>query len=542
MRRLLALLTALLLLFLFSCPVCADANYAFSLSSDVEYMVFSLSYTGSISSLSITSPDGVTYDQSCGAAYQASEGCIKIGVRYAKSGKWNIYIVGSPNDGFQIVISNDQSFGNFAGDAPSGTDPVPTPTPTPVPTKSPTPTPVPTAAPTPTPTTAPTPSPVPSPTPKAAVTPTPLPAAPTRVPASSSESSAVASITPVPLSEDVVAAFVITPSISLAPTPMVTPKPTKAPTITVTGSASEPSGGINNDRTSYDLSEVFTTPTILLFCLLSLLIIISIFLFIRRKYILLWFRHIFAVRKIARETKRKYREELTKKSIEKRQEQLKAREELIKAQMERVEQDKIKRKQQQEADIALHQAVLISREKEREQKEQERLERKAEQANKQAAAKLSVKAKQIEEKSAKQIARDAKKLGALKRTPVAKPSQIRMKKLPFSIPFLIRKKQPRESRFFLFQPPNDHCSFDDYLCNYSEPLHWSWNEDLVLHKIKNDTNLRLSVGDVIVLSRNDDNSAYCVVPTGGLIPCPEFGTHRIAQLFDKEDPSHGFNR
>ena len=210
--------------------------------------------------------------------------------------------------------------------------------------------------------------------------------------------------------------------------------------------------------------------------------------------------------------------------------------------MERIEQDKIERKTQQEADIALRQANLLSHEKEQEKKAQEKLALSIEQAKDREAARISVKAKQIEEKSAKQIARDTKKIEALKRTPIAKPSPIRMSKIAFSLPFLKRKKHPRESRFFLFQPPNDHCSFDDYLCTFSEPLHWSWNEDLVLHKIKSDPNLRLSAGDVIVLSRNEDISAYRVVPTGGLIPCPEFGTHRIAQLLDEEDPSHGFNR
>jgi hypothetical protein len=310
----------------------------------------------------------------------------------------------------------------------------------------------------------------------------------------------------------------------------------------VTGSVTEETGGTNNDRKSYDISAVLTTQTILLSCAICLLMIISIFLFLRRKYILLRFRHLFAVRKIARETKRKYREELNRKSLEKQKEQLLVREELIKAQMERNAQDRLEKKKQQETELALHQAALISREKEREQQEQERLELKAEKANKREAARLAERTKHIEERAEKQIARDAKKMEALKKAPVASTSVVRTNKTSRFLPFLKSKKQPRESRFFLYQPTNDQSNYADYKCNFSEPLHWSWNEDLVLHKIKSDTSLRVSAGDIIVLSRNDDVSAYRVVPTGGLTPCPEFGTHHSTQLLDEEDPSHGFNR
>jgi hypothetical protein len=205
---------------------------------------------------------------------------------------------------------------------------------------------------------------------------------------------------------------------------------------------------MQKDYAAYDFSAVFTTQTILCLCLFGLLIIILILLFIRRKFILLRFRHIFAVRKIARETKKKYRDELAKKSLERRQEQLKAREELIEAQMERNAQDRLEKKKQQETELALHQAALISREKEREQQEQERLELKAEKANKREAARLAERTKHIEERAEKQIARDAKKMEALKKAPVASTSVVRTNKTSRFLPFLKSKKQPRESRFF----------------------------------------------------------------------------------------------
>jgi len=148
----LILITTLLL-----CPfsvLLADAAYQISISSDTEYAVFTLSYTGSVTGLQITSPNGVNYDQSStGTAYKISTGKIQIGVRLAESGKWKIFLSGSPDNGFQIMVTSDANYGDFAGATPSVTPTLqPTPTPPPIPTISPTPVPTSTPIPTPTPT------------------------------------------------------------------------------------------------------------------------------------------------------------------------------------------------------------------------------------------------------------------------------------------------------------------------------------------------------------------------------------------------------
>ena len=155
------ILIGLLFVLLFvSLPVCADAAWQVKIATAREYAVFTLTYTGSVTGFSLVSPSGVTYDQStAGAAYQVSEGCIRIGVRYAEVGTWKLFISGSPDDGFQLAIANNESYGDFAGSAPAETQPsAPTPTPSPTPMPTPTPTPLPTQAPKPT--AAPTPTPV----------------------------------------------------------------------------------------------------------------------------------------------------------------------------------------------------------------------------------------------------------------------------------------------------------------------------------------------------------------------------------------------
>ena len=145
----LMLITTLLL-----CPFSvlrADAAYQISIQSNTEYAVFTLSYTGSVTGLQITSPEGVIYDQnSAGAAYKTATGKIQMGVRFAETGKWKIFLSGSPDNGFQIMVTSDASYGNFAGTMPSITPtlqptltqpPTPTAYPTPVPTSTPIPTP-----------------------------------------------------------------------------------------------------------------------------------------------------------------------------------------------------------------------------------------------------------------------------------------------------------------------------------------------------------------------------------------------------------------
>ena len=160
MGKIKVFISLFLVLILVSVPVFADSAYQVNIGTAREYAVFTLTYTGTVTGLSLTSPSGITYDQSnSGAAYQASEGCITLGIRYVETGKWKVLVSGTPNDGFQIAITNNESYGNFAGSAPAETQPsAPTPTPTPTPLPTPTPAPTPTQAPKPTPTPAPVPA------------------------------------------------------------------------------------------------------------------------------------------------------------------------------------------------------------------------------------------------------------------------------------------------------------------------------------------------------------------------------------------------
>lgn len=163
-KRIKTLIGIMAVVFVFTTAVRADANYAITLSNGVNYAVFTLTFTGDVTGLQITSPEGYIFNEgNAGAAYKVSTGKIQIGVRYAEPGKWKILVYGSPDDGFRILVASNSSYGDFA----EGVLPPPTPTPTATPT--------PTV--TPTPTSTPTPKPSPTPTvtlkPTASVTPTP---------------------------------------------------------------------------------------------------------------------------------------------------------------------------------------------------------------------------------------------------------------------------------------------------------------------------------------------------------------------------------
>ena len=241
-------IAAILIVLLFSSQfVRADYTYSIRLDNALEKAVFSLSYTGAVTGLSVTSPSGVTYDaSSAGSAYQVTDGRIRIGVAYAEAGKWSITIYGTPDSGVQIVASSDSSYGSYAGSA-APTDPTatttapPTPTPTPKPVPTVTPTPAPTATPVPastvaTSTTAATPAtakpttlqPVPSTsTTTAAITKTPEETVqqPTSAPTQDETSPAELDVTPLdtatptPIAETIAPADVtITPAAPLDPT------------------------------------------------------------------------------------------------------------------------------------------------------------------------------------------------------------------------------------------------------------------------------------------------------------------------------------
>ena len=181
-----------LVLALLLCPMAkirADAAYQINLSNNTEYAVFTLSYTGSVTALQITSPSGVIYNEgNAGAAYKATSTKIQIGVRSAASGKWKINITGTPDNGFQLMVTSDSGYGDFAGEAASATT-APTPTPAPTPEPTPTPTPAPTATPAPTPTPVPTPTPAPTQTPISTTTTTTTQPHATPIPTSQSQES-----------------------------------------------------------------------------------------------------------------------------------------------------------------------------------------------------------------------------------------------------------------------------------------------------------------------------------------------------------------
>lgn len=216
MKKLLIMLILITTLLL--CPFSflrADAAYQISISSTTENAVFTLSYTGSVTGLQITSPNGVIYDQSsAGAAYKTATGKIQIGVRYAETGKWKILLSGSPDNGFQIMVTSDASYGDFAGTMPSVTPTLqPTPTPQLTPTASPTP--VPTSAPTPT----PTPTPIPIQTKEEIITTTTPSSSNTSTPKPTTDTS------PAPTQIPEAGFLSITPTIGVATiAPTVTPK------------------------------------------------------------------------------------------------------------------------------------------------------------------------------------------------------------------------------------------------------------------------------------------------------------------------------
>lgn len=100
----------------------ADENYLINLKETTSYAVFTLSYTGVVSGMAITSPAGITYDQqNAGNAYKASEGKIQIGLSQAEAGRWKIQVSGEPDDGFSTYISNDVSYASFVAVGMSST-------------------------------------------------------------------------------------------------------------------------------------------------------------------------------------------------------------------------------------------------------------------------------------------------------------------------------------------------------------------------------------------------------------------------------------
>ena len=114
-KRIKTLIGIMAVVFLFTTAIRADANYTITLSTGVNYAVFTLTFTGDVTGLQITSPEGYVFNQgNAGAAYKVSTGKIQIGVRYAEPGKWKILVYGSPDDGFRILVASNSSYGDFA--------------------------------------------------------------------------------------------------------------------------------------------------------------------------------------------------------------------------------------------------------------------------------------------------------------------------------------------------------------------------------------------------------------------------------------------
>jgi hypothetical protein len=545
--------TLLILLFFSWASVFADAAYQITLSSNTEYAVFTLSYTGSVTGLQITSPSGGVYNEAtAGAAYKTSPGKIRIGVRYAAAGKWKINIYGTPDNGFQLLVTSDASYGDFAGDVPSITPTAP-PTATPTPTS--TPTPVITIAPTPTSTPTPAVTGVPTQKPTGAVTPTPTTTQPT-------------------------GAVTLTPPATITPTngaPTIAPDPTMTPTGTETDvvvittttdpSATPPTGAADNHKDGFSFlltNQQIRYVGIVLVGLVLFAIFFFVLLFVLKKRNNIRSKYYEAT--IQRSEKQlqkngKKKEKRAAKALIKKQKedearvaQEKERGVLSVAMAARLEERRKKadaaslvRAKHLEETARLHaQRVKAISETMRAQRATERAAEAAliQQQRKEDKEQDKIRAKQ--EKAEKSVVPASQAIEGVVPVPIiARTAKKRRRR---------RKHVPRESKYFVYQlkstMDNQHLkyqSFDQledlpqlasYDMVYSASLHWSWNVDSVFQALKSEEktgrSVTLSTGDVLVLERNDECNAF-YVDHFGFKNCPAFAAQHTALYADEEE-------
>lgn len=498
MRRLSALVTALLLLIIVSGPVCADVNVSIPVHDNTEYAVFYLKFAGTVSSLAITSPSGVRFDaSSAGAAYRVSDGKIQIGVRYAEVGRWAYEIIGEPGDAFKMGYSQDASYGDFAGDpppAPPETTAPPTPTTTPTPTATPTPTPTPTVAPPPPETTVP-PATEPPPTTETAA-PSQSETSPVVVP------KATGTPTPKESAET-------TTETTVQPTKRTTPSATPIPseessmpiqsTLDPTVTSATPDETLPSIQPSEDIDPISpvtedTESSHTNYRLLSVILFVSLFLV----GIILLYRKRFAIMEFMHEQRLFVR----MKSLQWRKAQLaykaKREEKARTAKDLAILRAEAKAKQHIEIDNRKEAEAQARHEKE----ERSRMEREEQRRIRDAAL-----TKQKEELLQQRMEEEAH--------PSKKDTNV----------LLFWKKRKPIHRFFLYQHIGSDAiqtegpSFSDYQVCLSDDLVWSHDADMVLSAVRE--KVSVSSGDILVMDYETSGAAYRI-DESGLHDCPSF--------------------
>jgi len=552
-------MTSLLIFFFLSANVFADANYQINISNNTEYAVFTLAYSGAVTGFQVTSPAGTTYNQNNGAAYKASDGKIQIGIRYAESGRWKILVSGSPDDGFQIVVTSNSSYGDFAGSMPAATPtPIPTEAPTPVPQSTSTPVPVQTA-------------PTATTTVETAVATKTTTASSTKASTATTKVVAAATsptiATPTATKDPTQTTAVIT---EVTSTPTSSPHPSETASAAITASpttVTTPTGNAsikNKMDFSFVSSKVFRSFFTIMLVVIAIAIgCLVVFLVIakRRNQI----RSKYYEASIRRSDKRQQKKAVQKKkasdaALLKQKYQVDAaiataQEIKIKGEAEAIRAEKnrekeavttlLKERRQDEAEAArLHaQQVKTISATMRIQREQEKSAEKII-LNKQRQEEITAKLHARQAKVTSATAPIQKTLDEIKTVPVRKEQKRKHR----------RKKQIRESKYFVYQlksiPENHHLRYQSYdqledlpqINSYTmvffSSLHWSLNVEAVFQKLHQDDELQgkatISASDILVLERNDACSAY-YIDHFGFISCPEFATQHMIQYDDKED-------
>ena len=538
-------MTVVLLVLFCRSIVFADANYQINVSSNIEYAVFTLTYSGSVTGLQITSPDGVVFDQStCGAAYSTPTGQIKIGVRTAVAGKWKIHISGSPDNGFQIAVASDANYGSFAGDAVTSTlSPIPSPTPSPAPTSSP----------------SPTATPVP-PTPTRTATSTPIPkqTIPTETAMPTETDLPVVVITPT--TESITEDTTASPDNS-------TSTPTSTLKVSETTIAERESWSVKPEEKKGSLSSLKLTKhnivvaLFVLVCALAAIGVLWLFLFCLKKRkqmqnrlhaekarITAFYRlqknkvsDILSYQKEKRDIVRKRRAcERTRK----KETAILVNDARVKQKMEATELAAIKTTERKEARAKKKNIVR----QERLRVENERLERAQKSNEKQEKAtsdQLDPKLDKRQRKTKKTAEVSFFCVLSSRVNCLANFFQNNVKRVFF------KKKKARTSRYFLYHLKAtienravqylsyDQLREDPKIASYelvcSASLHWSMNVESVISQIRErNENITLSVSDVIVLERDNDCCAY-YIDYKNYKDCTSFAEQHKTRYADKDE-------
>ena len=542
-------MTVVLLVLFCRSIVFADANYQINVSSNIEYAVFTLTYSGSVSGLQITSPDGVVFDQStCGAAYSTPTGQIKIGVRTAVAGKWKIHISGSPDNGFQIAVASDASYGNFAGAAVTSTpSPIPSPTPSPVPTSNPTPT----ATPVP---------PTPTPRPKTS-TPTPTQTIPT--------DTAIPTVTELPIVVITPTSESITDDTSAQPN-MSTLTPTATPKVSETTLTERESTSVNTkekkESFSFPKMTKHTIAVVLFFFVCTVTVIGFVWLFLlclKKRKQLQKFLHNKKERIAAlyRLQKNKFsamlayqreKDEIVRKRqaceiAKKRESAFLVKEARLRHKRERAELASLKtteRKSELEKKKTIFRQERLRVENERLERAQKSKEEQKKTTSDQLAPKLD------NHKRKTKMAKSQTEMDPFICFLVAHVKSVFAYVKIVAKKIICKKKKPRASQYYIYQlraeSENRVFRYTSYDRLPESPridryelvcfglLHWSMNVEGVISHVRESENTSLSVSDIVVLDRPDFCEAY-YIDYKKCISCPDFATQHLIQYKEEED-------